>query len=107
MHARCCSVYGASSQHDASPRAAAARTTKLRNFTAHSPIADCQTAPMANVAALAGTLRRKKLEPGRAKEQQLPKQTRRPASDRRKDGVERSEERRVGKECRSRWSPYH
>ena len=26
-----------------------------------------------------------------------------------KDGkvVERSEERRVGKECRSRWSPYH
>src|ERR1051325_9547437 len=24
-----------------------------------------------------------------------------------KDGVKRSEERRVGKECRSRWSPYH
>src|SRR2546430_16942753 len=23
------------------------------------------------------------------------------------DGVPRSEERRVGKECRSRWSPYH
>ena len=23
------------------------------------------------------------------------------------DGVVRSEERRVGKECRSRWSPYH
>ena len=23
------------------------------------------------------------------------------------DGVSRSEERRVGKECRSRWSPYH
>src|SRR2546426_3408631 len=23
------------------------------------------------------------------------------------DGCERSEERRVGKECRSRWSPYH
>src|SRR5260221_12257306 len=23
------------------------------------------------------------------------------------DGVNRSEERRVGKECRSRWSPYH
>ena len=22
-------------------------------------------------------------------------------------GVSRSEERRVGKECRSRWSPYH
>ena len=25
----------------------------------------------------------------------------------RKDGSRRSEERRVGKECRSRWSPYH
>ena len=24
-----------------------------------------------------------------------------------KAAVERSEERRVGKECRSRWSPYH
>ena len=24
-----------------------------------------------------------------------------------KDSVARSEERRVGKECRSRWSPYH
>src|SRR5260221_9229812 len=24
-----------------------------------------------------------------------------------KDGENRSEERRVGKECRSRWSPYH
>ena len=24
-----------------------------------------------------------------------------------KQGVLRSEERRVGKECRSRWSPYH
>ena len=23
------------------------------------------------------------------------------------DGISRSEERRVGKECRSRWSPYH
>ena len=23
------------------------------------------------------------------------------------DQIERSEERRVGKECRSRWSPYH
>ena len=23
------------------------------------------------------------------------------------DGARRSEERRVGKECRSRWSPYH
>ena len=25
----------------------------------------------------------------------------------RESGVKRSEERRVGKECRSRWSPYH
>src|SRR5438045_9402000 len=24
-----------------------------------------------------------------------------------REGIERSEERRVGKECRSRWSPYH
>ena len=24
-----------------------------------------------------------------------------------KEGATRSEERRVGKECRSRWSPYH
>ena len=24
-----------------------------------------------------------------------------------KENLERSEERRVGKECRSRWSPYH
>ena len=35
----------------------------------------------------------------------------RPTIDGRWDGVresaERSEERRVGKECRSRWSPYH
>ena len=23
------------------------------------------------------------------------------------EGLDRSEERRVGKECRSRWSPYH
>ena len=23
------------------------------------------------------------------------------------DAIDRSEERRVGKECRSRWSPYH
>src|SRR2546422_4160445 len=27
--------------------------------------------------------------------------------DRRLESIERSEERRVGKECRSRWSPYH
>ena len=29
------------------------------------------------------------------------------ASDRLLESVNRSEERRVGKECRSRWSPYH
>ena len=27
--------------------------------------------------------------------------------DKKVGGMERSEERRVGKECRSRWSPYH
>src|SRR3712207_9028388 len=30
-----------------------------------------------------------------------------PATHGRAIGVSRSEERRVGKECRSRWSPYH
>ena len=29
------------------------------------------------------------------------------AEERTKGRVKRSEERRVGKECRSRWSPYH
>src|SRR2546430_11024714 len=29
------------------------------------------------------------------------------ASERQRDSQDRSEERRVGKECRSRWSPYH
>src|SRR3712207_871507 len=32
---------------------------------------------------------------------------RRTALDNVKEGLKRSEERRVGKECRSRWSPYH
>ena len=27
--------------------------------------------------------------------------------DKLKESINRSEERRVGKECRSRWSPYH
>src|SRR2546427_11748581 len=31
----------------------------------------------------------------------------RAATDRRRGAAQRSEERRVGKECRSRWSPYH
>ena len=31
----------------------------------------------------------------------------RTTDDRPYGGAERSEERRVGKECRSRWSPYH
>ena len=30
-----------------------------------------------------------------------------PARSRSRQGLTRSEERRVGKECRSRWSPYH
>src|SRR2546425_10261088 len=30
-----------------------------------------------------------------------------PGGGRKKTEVKRSEERRVGKECRSRWSPYH
>ena len=30
-----------------------------------------------------------------------------PMSDRVRQALTRSEERRVGKECRSRWSPYH
>src|SRR5688572_32727012 len=30
-----------------------------------------------------------------------------PLLERRRPGLRRSEERRVGKECRSRWSPYH
>src|ERR1051326_7684551 len=30
-----------------------------------------------------------------------------PPGPKRRDGGPRSEERRVGKECRSRWSPYH
>ena len=29
------------------------------------------------------------------------------ATDLMENGIDRSEERRVGKECRSRWSPYH
>ena len=33
--------------------------------------------------------------------------TKRELSDDELDNVSRSEERRVGKECRSRWSPYH
>ena len=32
---------------------------------------------------------------------------RRRSPDERPKAIERSEERRVGKECRSRWSPYH
>ena len=30
-----------------------------------------------------------------------------PPEDQPQDEIKRSEERRVGKECRSRWSPYH
>src|SRR3989475_7489841 len=35
------------------------------------------------------------------------KETRYQVGKRSKDWIKRSEERRVGKECRSRWSPYH
>ena len=38
---------------------------------------------------------------------QIAKQAVTEAADIREDKVARSEERRVGKECRSRWSPYH
>src|SRR2546428_11448024 len=41
---------------------------------------------------------------GRGDVDELPGPT---SSDRRRRDEDRSEERRVGKECRSRWSPYH
>ena len=37
----------------------------------------------------------------------LPGRQRQPVEECRPGGLLRSEERRVGKECRSRWSPYH
>src|SRR3712207_9207953 len=40
-------------------------------------------------------------------EQELRARRQRPDHDDQGDDGERSEERRVGKECRSRWSPYH
>ena len=39
--------------------------------------------------------------------QKIPKSFIRDVSKYFKEKKERSEERRVGKECRSRWSPYH
>src|SRR2546430_11700624 len=48
---------------------------------------------------------RRKLEPGRV-EHGIANQQRK-WSDGRIPAHQRSEERRVGKECRSRWSPYH
>src|SRR5687768_18343429 len=39
----------------------------------------------------------------RRRDQQTPREVRQPD----REEVIRSEERRVGKECRSRWSPYH
>ena len=39
--------------------------------------------------------------------QAIIKEYQKDASDTGSADVQRSEERRVGKECRSRWSPYH
>ena len=47
---------------------------------------------------VSGTLKGRRISPPKM----LPV---RPTTDRAKEA--RSEERRVGKECRSRWSPYH
>ena len=46
-------------------------------------------------------------ENGHADEYQLNEAMEMKAGDALQDGAQRSEERRVGKECRSRWSPYH
>ena len=51
-----------------------------------------------------GKLRRKRVLLGRKVALGSP-QTKAPPTL--KDQTQRSEERRVGKECRSRWSPYH
>src|SRR5256885_8185158 len=42
-----------------------------------------------------------------AQQQPTPPQERKPLPTPQSPAQERSEERRVGKECRSRWSPYH
>ena len=44
---------------------------------------------------------------GRAQEERRTKKEKVRNKMIRNSGGERSEERRVGKECRSRWSPYH
>src|SRR2546429_1335722 len=44
---------------------------------------------------------------GRDRPAALPARSRADAPRQRVGGAGRSEERRVGKECRSRWSPYH
>src|SRR5256885_15046539 len=45
--------------------------------------------------------------PPRHRRRRLAHRLRRRAVDQARAAVARSEERRVGKECRSRWSPYH
>ena len=40
-------------------------------------------------------------------QERLPKKVYKKLKEVIQEGRERSEERRVGKECRSRWSPYH
>ena len=55
----------------------------------------------------AGTQTEKNLETAFAGESQARNKYTYFASVAKKEGVLRSEERRVGKECRSRWSPYH
>src|SRR5688572_32482212 len=45
--------------------------------------------------------------PRRGSRRPVPTPTRRPPRRGASTGTPRSEERRVGKECRSRWSPYH
>ena len=56
---------------------------------------------LANPTGLLNKMRRELLEPLRAKMETVVREVLGAAAS------ERSEERRVGKECRSRWSPYH
>src|SRR2546427_4293526 len=70
-----------------------------------SPVPRDPRAPGRESAARLGPLRRH-LDPRRAAADDRARPHRRPRPGRRRE-VARSEERRVGKECRSRWSPYH
>src|SRR3989442_15754349 len=66
------------------------------------------TGPLANVtaASLLCTAAERGRGHVRKRSGRLSERPRRLEKDR-QDGERRSEERRVGKECRSRWSPYH